>query len=147
MALLFRKRMYIPAVASGGVLGVVVDGEALPVVDFGVPVASARSLQERVACILDFTGGAFDRYDSAAEAWHYTGGGKITIKGGVEFSEDPTLADVTNGSTLLWGTFSQAVITKSATDAFELRIAIGSFAGAKSADMLLFYGVSSNVSY
>lgn len=147
MALRFRKRMYIPAVASGGVLGVMADGEALPVVDFGVPAESAEASLERVACILDFTSGAFDRYDGAAEAWHYTGGGKITIKGGVEFTDDPTLADVTNGATLLWGTFSQAVITKSTTDTFELRIAIGSFAGANSADMLLFYGVSSNVAY
>ncbi len=145
MALRFRKRTYISAVASGGVLGVVADGAALPVVDFGVSAANAPAPQECVACILDFTSGAFDRYDSAAEAWHYTGGGKITIKGNVKFSDDPTLADVTNGATLLWGTFSQAVITKSSTDTFELRIAIGSF--ADSADMLLFYGVSSNVAY
>ena len=160
MALHFRKRMYIPAVASDGILGIVADGEALPIVDFGARVefSANRSehayglnelhtqvLSERVACVLDFTRGAFDRYDSVAEAWHYTSGGKITIKGGVEFSDEATLADVTGGTTLVWGTFSQAIIKKSSTGVLNLRIAIGS--GTNSADLLLFYGVSSNVAY
>jgi hypothetical protein len=96
---------------------------------------------------VDFVTGAFSAYDAGSQTWTFSGGGNITVVGGVDFADNSAIADIGGGSILLSGTFNQAFVTKLPTGYYDFRIAGGSFSDTKHADLLAYYGLPANVAY
>lgn len=97
-------------------------------------------------CVLNFGTGNFVSH--IGNVWTYSGGGSISIKGGVDF--DPVALDgleIASGSTLLTGTFNTAQVFDLGSGAFQFRIAGASFIDKKHADLLAFYGLPINANY
>jgi len=94
-----------------------------------------------VLCSVNFTSGAFDSYDAGSQTWTFSGGGAITVVGGVDFSDNTSIADIAPGTTLLTGSFTQASVTKLPTGFFDFRIAAGAFDDSKDAVLLSYYGL------
>jgi len=85
---------------------------------------------------LNFTTGNFSGSD--ATTWFFSGGGSISLTGGV-----PALG-IADGTTLFSGSFDSARVVKS-DDIFKVSIA--AFTDTKNADLVAFYGLPSGIPY
>jgi hypothetical protein len=99
-----------------------------------------------VACVLNLQTGNFVSYDAAQKIWSFGPGGAITITGGVDFTDNSSIADIAPGSTLLQGAFDAAQVIAVSTGIFDFRIAAGAFDDVKHPTLLSFYGLP-NVPY
>ncbi len=102
-----------------------------------------------LSCVVQFTTGAFNVYNvvGTTKVWDFSGGGTITLKGGVDFSDNSSLADIATGTTLLTGTFSGATVTQVGTGSYTFRVASGAFTDMKDPLLLAYYGLPTNVVY
>ncbi len=98
-----------------------------------------------IDCLLSFTTGPLSHYNGS-DRWDFSGGGTITIIGGVDFKQ--TADDIPQGTVLLTGTFTAASVIKFELPGnYEFRIAGGSFIDTKNEKLLEYYGLPADVLY
>ncbi|MBI3774209.1 MAG: hypothetical protein HY273_01410 [Gammaproteobacteria bacterium] len=107
------------------------------------------NLNACLSCTVQFSTGAFSSYTviGTEKVWEFRGGGIITLKGGVDFTDNSSLADIATGTTLLTGSFSGATVTQVGTGKYTFRVASGAFTDMKDPVLLAYYGLPTNVSY
>ena len=93
------------------------------------------------SCLLSFNTGAFTGYDASTKTWSFSGGGNISIIGGVDFPDLAAPNDIPAGTTLLTGSFDNAMVVQLSSGAFDFRIAGGAFTDHKDAQLLNYYGL------
>lgn len=130
-------------------------GGASPLLGIGIEVDNIVGLDTPLnssteslcaLCVLNFGTGNFVSH--VGNVWTYSGGGAISISGGVDF--DPAAVnglEVASGSTLLTGTFNIAQVFDLGSGTFKFRIAGASFIDNKHPDILAFYGLPINTNY
>ena len=96
------------------------------------------------ACLLNFDTGNLSSFDSSNSQWTFTGGGTISITGGLDFVNNEVVADIAPGSQLLTGTFVEATVISLATGGFEFAILGASFEDVKHPSILDYYGFNPN---
>lgn len=100
-----------------------------------------------VSCVVSFMSGSFSSYNPATKTWDFSGGGAISVVGGVDFGDNTSINDIAAGTTLLTGIFQRAAVIKLDTGFFDFRIAAGSFTDTKDATLLAYYGLPTDVPY
>lgn len=93
------------------------------------------------SCLLSFNTGAFTGYDAGTQTWSFSGGGTINIIGGVDFPDLAAPDDIPAGTTLLTGTFNNAMVVQLSSGAFDFRIAGGAFTDTKDVQLLSYYSL------
>ncbi len=108
--------------------------------------SNTNVLSQCVSCTLNFSSGSFASYDSTNKIWNFSGGGAITVKGGVDLGSNSSL-DIPLSTTLLTGVFDSASVDQQTDGKFGIRIAQGSFSDSKDAALLAFYGLPLGIGY
>ena len=91
-----------------------------------------------LTCVLNFETGNTYSYNESAMQWSFSGGGSISIEGGVDFL-DSAFYDIPEGSLLLDGTFNEATVI-SFDGALQFTILGATFEDEKHPDILAYYG-------
>lgn len=102
--------------------------------------SNSSVLSQCISCTLNFSSGPFVSYSSPTQTWNFSGGGAITVTGGVDLGSNSSV-DIPLNTVLLNGAFNDASVTKLPTGFFDFRIAAGSFSDTKDAALLAFYGL------
>jgi len=123
---------------GGGLVGTNIDVDN--VVGADTP-ANTNVTSTCLNCMLDFTSGSLSNSGGPNPNnngwWRFSGGGSITITGGVDFQG--TTNDISLGSTLLSGTFGSAFVQDLGSPGF--RVTFGNFTDTKHPDLLAYYGM------
>lgn len=123
---------------GGGLIGSNIDVDT--VVGQSTP-ANANVTSTCVACVLNFTSGSLSNSGgpnpSNSGWWRFSGGGSITITGGVDFTG--STPDISTGSTLLSGSFGSAFVQDLGAPGFQ--VTFGNFTDTKDASLLSYYGL------
>lgn len=102
-------------------------------------------------CTLNFSSGAFENITTESNGfstWNFSGGGAISVVGGIDFDLNPSNSlDIARGTTLLSGTFDSVSVTQLDADRFGIRLAEGAFSDTKNATLLAFYGLPIGIDY
>jgi hypothetical protein len=88
-------------------------------------------------CVLDFTTGDYTGF--TGDTWLFESGGTVSITGGVDFPDSTT--DISGGSTLLSGTFSNAELHDHSNGTLHLHINAATFTDTKHSSLTDFYGL------
>ena len=99
------------------------------------------------ACLLNFDTGGLTNYDVDNSQWTFSGGGTISITGGLDFVNNDIVADLAPGNELLTGTFVEATVISLATGGFEFAILGASFEDIKHPSILEYYGFNPNTQF
>lgn len=133
-----------PAGASTVLVGSGIDVDNL--------IGLGTSLHDNVAtdcdaCSLDFTTGSLVSYDAGTMTWSFSGGGSIAITGGLDFTDNSSIADITTGATLLTGTFTEATVVEVSAGTFEFSILGAAFEDVKHPDIVAYYGFAPGTAF
>lgn len=125
---------------GGGLVGSNIDVDSI--VGASTPLNS-NVTSTCLTCVLNFTSGSLSNSGGPNPNnngwWRFSGGGSITITGGVDF-QDAT-PDMALGSTLLSGTFGGAFVQDLGGPGFK--VTFGNFTDTKHASLLSYYGLPS----